>query len=252
LNVFNSSSRKGEETRARIYTAALALFRERGFDAATMRDIAAAAGMSLGAAYHYFPSKDTIVLAYYDDVGAEHERRVRAELRELRSLRDRLRVPFHTKLDILQADRPLMGALIRFAGQPNHPLSFLGPATRSMQLQSMAIFAEALRGTKLPDDLRTLVPVILWAMHMGILLFFLYDQSPGQQRTRRLVDGSVDLFVVGLKLASVPVFRGFRRKVLAILSQAGLVPTTTDLARIDSGLLDPELAIASPDGKELS
>jgi len=223
--MFKYVSPKGEETRSRIYEAALALFRERGFESATMRDIAAAAGMSLGAAYHYFPSKDSIVLAFYDRVTDEHERRVREAFAGTKSLRDRVRAPFHIKLDILQADRPLMGALLRYAGEPDHPLSFLGSATRQMQLRSMAMFAESLRGVSVPEDMRVLAPVMLWAMHMGILLFFLYDQSPRQQLTRKLIDGGVDLFVASLKLARLPVFGGVRRKVIGLLTQVGLIPT---------------------------
>jgi AcrR family transcriptional regulator len=233
--MFKSVSLKGGETRDRIYEAALALFRERGFESATMRDIAAAAGMSLGAAYHYFPGKDAIVLAYYNHVTGEHDRRVREALATTRSLRDRLRIPFHIKLDILQADRPLMGALLRFTGQPDHPLSVLGPATRSMQLRSIATFAEPLDGVKLPDEMRRLAPMMLWAMHMGILLFFLYDQSPRQQRTRRLVDGVADLFAGALKLLSLPGFGVLRRKIVAILTDAGLLPSEEDLRAIAAG-----------------
>jgi AcrR family transcriptional regulator len=224
LNVFKTTTSKGGETRQRIYDAALALFREKGFEAATMRDIATAAGMSLGAAYHYFPSKDAIVLAYYEDVTSEHERRVADQLRSARALRDRLRIPFHSKLDILQGDRPLMGALFRFAGQPTHPLSFLGPETRPMQRRNMAVFAQPLQGVSMPDDMRMLAPVLLWSMHMGMLLFFLYDASAEQRRTRRLVDGAVDLFIIGLRIAKLPLIGVFRRKVLAILSEASLVP----------------------------
>lgn len=228
--MFKSVGPKGEETRTRIYDAAMALFRERGFESATMRDVAAAAGMSLGAAYHYFPSKDSIILAFYDRVTDEHERRVRKALADIKPLADRLRAPFHIKLDILQADRPLMGALLRYAGQPDHPLSFLGDATRQMQVRSMAVFAESLRGVSLPQDTRVLAPIALWAMHMGILLFFLYDRSPRQQLTRNLINASVDLFATSLRLAKLPVFGGFRRKSLALLAEAGLVPDVPALA----------------------
>jgi len=233
--MFKTTSAKGEETRNRIYSAALALFRERGFESATMRDIAAAAGMSLGAAYHYFASKDTIVLAYYEEIGDEHERRVRAALEGVTALRDRLRVPFHTKLDILQADRPLLGALLRFTGQPEHPLSFLGAATRPMRLRDIALFAVALRGAKVPEDSRVLAPTSLWAMNMGILLFFLYDQSPRQQRTRRLIDGAVDLYVAALKLTRLPVFGAVRRKILALLEDAAVLPSANDIVALESG-----------------
>ena len=225
--MFNSPTTKGEETRQRIYDAALVLFRDKGFESATMRDIASAAGMSLGAAYHYFPGKDAIVLAYYEDVTTEHERRVTEQLREVRALRDRVRLPFHTKLDILAADRPLMGALFRYAGQPSHPLSFLGEATRPMQLRNIAIFGAPLQDVKMPDDMRVLAPVLLWSMHMGMLLFFLYDRSPSQRRTRQLVDGAVDLFLLGLRIGKLPLLGVFRRKVLAILRDASLVPDLT-------------------------
>jgi len=116
--MFKTVTSKGEDTRDRIYSAALALFRERGFDATTMRDVAAAAGMSLGAAYHYFPSKDAIVLAYYDRISREHARRVATEAGSQKSLAARLGVAFRSKLEILRDDRPLMGALLRFAGDP--------------------------------------------------------------------------------------------------------------------------------------
>jgi AcrR family transcriptional regulator len=221
--MFKKQSAKGEETRERIYRAALALFRERGFDTATMRDIAAGAGMSLGAAYHYFDSKDAIVLRYYEDIADETERRVRPALAEASSLRERLRVPFHTKLDIVQADRPLMGALLRYTGQPDHPLSFLGAATRPLRQRNIALFADALGDTALPDDTRVLAPLALWAIEMGILLFFLYDRSPRQQRTRTLIDASVDLFIAALKLNRLPGFGVVRRKVSAILTEAGLL-----------------------------
>src|SRR5262252_6350785 len=92
--MFKTITAKGEDTRDRIYNAALTLFRQRGFDATTMRDVAAAAGMSLGAAYHYFPSKDAIVLAYYDHISREHARRVAADAVAQKSLGARLGVAF--------------------------------------------------------------------------------------------------------------------------------------------------------------
>ena len=68
------------ETRERILDAALGLFRRKGFEGATMRDIARAAGMSLGAAYYYFETKEALVLAYYQRVQDQHERLVAAKL----------------------------------------------------------------------------------------------------------------------------------------------------------------------------
>ena len=60
---------KSEETRGRILAAAMELFRRRGFESATMRDIAQEAGVALGSAYYYFESKEALVMAFYEQAG---------------------------------------------------------------------------------------------------------------------------------------------------------------------------------------
>jgi AcrR family transcriptional regulator len=221
------SSSKAQLTRAHLLSTALAVFRERGLEATTMRDLAAAAGASLGSAYYYFPSKEAIIQAYYDDVQSEHARRLAAALTEARhDFKDRLRAAFHTKLDILQGDRKLLGALFRYTGEPSHPLSALGDGTRKNRLESVAVFRTAIGDERLPDDIGALLPTALWTLHMAILLYFIYDDSPEQQRTRRLVDGVLTLLVRVLSLAKLPLLKPVRGSVLALLRDAGLLPTT--------------------------
>jgi len=224
--MFNTTtpSPKAQLTRSHILATALRVFRERGLEAATMRELAAAAGASLGSAYYYFPSKEAIIQAYYDDVQAEHARRVAAALTENRmDLKDRLRAAFHSKLDILQGDRRLLSALFRYTGEPLHPLSALGDGTRKNRQQSMSVFLAAVGNEHLPDDIRTILPSALWALHMGILLYFIYDDSPAQQRTRRLVDSVLNLIVRILTLAKLSVLKPVRGSILALLRDAGLL-----------------------------
>lgn len=227
LNMFNTaaSTAKAQLTRSRLLSTALAIFRERGLEAATMRELAAAAGASLGSAYYYFPSKEAIIQAYYDEVQAEHARRVTAALAEKRlDLDGRLHAAFHAKLDILRGDRKLLSALFRYTGEPHHPLSALGEGTRKNRQESMAVFAMAVGDERLPDDIRGLLPTALWALQLGILLYFIYDDSPEQQRTRRLVDGAIGLIVRTIALAKLPLLKPMRGKVLALLREAGLLP----------------------------
>ena len=54
---------KGEQTRGQIFQAALELFREKGFEATTMVEVAERAGAAKGAAYYYFPGKEAIIQA---------------------------------------------------------------------------------------------------------------------------------------------------------------------------------------------
>ena len=213
-----------------MFETALRLFREKGFDATTMRDVAAGAGLSLGAAYHYFPSKDAIVAAYYESVQDEHASRLREALPGMTSVRDRLAHALHAKLDILKHDRPLMGALLRYTGDAKHPLSFLGEGTRAVQFGSMALFADAVEGSSCRRTCGSSSPLMAWALHMGLLLYFLYDESPNQARTARLTDGAADLFAKWLTLVRLPVLRPLRRRVIALLTDAGLIPSEAALA----------------------
>ena len=221
----NEGTDKGKNSRSTIVESALQLFRGRGFDDTRMRDIALAAGVALGAAYYYFPSKDAIVLAYYDSVNSQHERRVHEALAASRlKLRDRLGLAFHSKLDILADDQKLLGAIFRYTGEPDHPLSCLGPATQPTRQRSIALFAELLEGESLPDDLREFLPIALWSLHMAILVFFIYDRSPQQQRTRKFVDGVLDLTVGLLKLTKSPLLKPVRGKLLSLLRDVELLP----------------------------
>jgi AcrR family transcriptional regulator len=57
---------RSEETRARIIESATKLFSNRGFNASSVDDICAEAGISKGAFYHHFESKQALFLALLD------------------------------------------------------------------------------------------------------------------------------------------------------------------------------------------
>lgn len=62
--------RKRRETLRRIAAAGVRLFIEKGFDGTTVDEVAAAAGISRRTFFHYFGSKDDILLSLQSDVGA--------------------------------------------------------------------------------------------------------------------------------------------------------------------------------------
>lgn len=59
---------RGEETRARIVLAALALFGERGFEGASTRDIAERAGVNAPAIGYYFDNKEGVYVACVEHI----------------------------------------------------------------------------------------------------------------------------------------------------------------------------------------
>jgi AcrR family transcriptional regulator len=208
---------KAEETRARILDAALTLFRERGFDETTMRDVAAAANMATGAAYYYFRSKEELVMALYVANAEEARAIVPVAIDRSSDLKKRIRAIIDTTFEQFHDHRRLFRALVRIGMDPSHPLSPFGKGTAPMREQGIAFFRRALEGTRVPRDLEDDLPRMLWFYQLGLVLFWTYDESPAQRRTKRLVDGSLDLVVRLIQLSGLPLMGGLRKKLVALL-----------------------------------
>jgi AcrR family transcriptional regulator len=210
---------KAEETREKILDAALRLFRERGFDETTMRDIAAAAGVATGAAYYYFRSKEELVMAFYERTAEEAREALPAALARSKDLGARIRAVIGMKLEQFAEHRRLMVALVRVGIDPAHPLSPFGEQTAPMREESIAAFATAIEGARpaVPADVKDELPRLLWLYMMGVILYWMFDQSPRQQKTAKLLDGTLDLMVRLIGVSSLPLMRPFRKRVLDIL-----------------------------------
>lgn len=205
--------------REKILEAALALFRERGFAEATMREIAVRAGVATGLAYYYFDSKDAIVLAFYqrakDDFAALLE-----PAQQHKTLASRLQALIETKFTYFKPNRRFLGALMAHAADPASPLSPFGEPSREIREYEFAQFDRALAEThtSIPRDLAPHMAKILWFYQMGLLLFWIYDRSPDQRLSRDLLDRSLKVVMILLKLSNVPLLKPARKSVLSIIA----------------------------------
>jgi AcrR family transcriptional regulator len=209
---------KSDLTRARILDAAIGLFRRQGFEAATMRGIAAEAGVATGAAYYYFDSKNAIVLAFYDRSRQEMMPLLEEAIESSRDLRRRLMGVIEVKLRYFLPYREILAAL---AGRtdPADPLSPFSEETREIRDADIDVFARAIADgrTKVARDLVPHLPRLLWLYQMGIILFWIHDRSPEQSRTQKLLESSVGLIVALVKGSSMPLMAPFRRRVVEII-----------------------------------
>ncbi len=94
-------------TRARIERAALGLFVDRGVDAATTRDIAAAAGVSEGAIYRHFDGKDALASAIFLEIHTRLARLVREAAAKKPDLAAQTRAVVEAYCATADADFPL-------------------------------------------------------------------------------------------------------------------------------------------------
>jgi AcrR family transcriptional regulator len=201
---------RGEQTRQRIVDAALTLFRDKGYDGTTMRAIAAAAEVSLGNAYYYFPSKEHLVQGFYDQMQTEHELAAAPVLATETDLEARLRGVLRARVDTMAPYKEFAGRLFRTASDPDSPLSPFSTESSPARDAAIAIYAEVLRGTKVADVLKDDLPELVWLYSMGIVLFWVYDSSPCCEKTYALVDRSVPLVV---RLIGLTRFRLLRPAV---------------------------------------
>jgi AcrR family transcriptional regulator len=214
--------RKSEATRRRVLERALALFQKQGVDETTMRDIARAAKLSLGAAYYYFPSKEALLFAYYED----NQRAIdEVAARVQGTVRERLGGIFHAKLESIRPQRKMLASILKQLVDPGDPVSTFSPQTRAVRERAIAVFARALDGAVLPEAI-PLIAHALWLFQLAAMLLFVNDDSAHQGRTHGLVDEALDLVVPLLPVLALPMGRAICEKIIAALSRAGIELTS--------------------------
>lgn len=218
-----SKSPKSAVTRERILATATRLFRSKGFAKTTMRDIAQGADVALGAAYYYFPTKEAMVLALYEGFSEDIEAAMPDILRE-KTLSGRLRA-FSDRLFALAApNREMFAVIAQTIFDPRSELSPLNGATEKPRLEAIGrlrrIVADFERN--IPEGQRARIPLVLWLWHLGILAFWVYDESPGQAKTTALRDATATLLENGLGLLAFGPVASQLEPVLSFLD--GLLP----------------------------
>jgi AcrR family transcriptional regulator len=194
---------KGAATRSAIVDGALELFTERGYEGATMRDIAKAAGVSIGNAYQYFPSKDHLVQAFYERSQEAHAHAVAPDLRGTSDFGTRLHAALATRIATMEPYRRFAAAFFRVASDPDSPASPFSPDRARAREMATDIYRAVVEGAdlRLPPTLRSQLPQLLWLMQMGVVLFWVHDRSPGAARTYLLIDRAVPLLERTLRLS---------------------------------------------------
>jgi AcrR family transcriptional regulator len=210
---------KAEETALRILDAALELFRSEGFDSATMRDIAAKAGVATGAAYYYYASKDTIVMAFYQRACEEMQPKIAAAIDGVSGLDARLRELIRVKFEYFAPDRGVLRALLRNGADPKYPLSPFSIETKEIRDVDIAWFRRILDdcGFRVPRDLMPHLPGVLWFFQMGVIFFWVIDDSPDQVRSARLLELAAKSVVALVRASALPFMRPLRKGAVKLI-----------------------------------
>lgn len=207
---------KSEQTRALILETAMRLFQERGYDKTTMRAIAQEAGVSVGNAYYYFEGKEHLIQGFYDRIAAEHQVAVREVLARETDLEARLAGVLKAWLDIAMPYHEFAVQFFKNAADPDSPLSPFSPESEHARVEAISVHRQVLAGatkTKVPEELRDVLPELMWLAQMGLVLYWIFDRTEGRERSYRLAERGARLTARGVSLARFRVLRPLVREV---------------------------------------
>ena len=210
---------KSEQTRKRILSAALKLFHDHGFEAATMRGIAEEAGVATGAAYYYFASKDAIVMEFYRRSSAEMLPKIEAALDTATGLEQRLRELIRVKWAHFAPHRGVLRALLRNGADPGYPLSPFSSQTNEIREIDIGWFRRIVTdcGGRIPTDLKPHLPDVLWFFQMGAIYFWVIDESPRQANSDRLLAIATRSIASLIRISALPLMRPVRKAALEVV-----------------------------------
>ena len=218
-----ATTSKSERTRALIRGVAVQSFRERGYDQTTIRLIAHEAGVSVGTTNYHFASKNDLVQELYLDVQQAHRRAVEPLLDTSEDLVERLGMVFRTGIEQLSPYHRFAPEFLSAAVSPRSSLNPLSTDSTESRDIVIGLFAEAVSGAKdtLPAEFHDRLPSALMLGHLLLALFWVYDSSPGQERTQRLLDRGLRLLKLSLPLVRARILRRPLRELLDLIAEVG-------------------------------
>ncbi|HTI13088.1 MAG TPA: TetR/AcrR family transcriptional regulator [Dictyobacter sp.] len=210
-------TRKAEQTRQRILSAAGDLFKAHGYEMTTMRDIAAQAQCSLGLAYRYFDSKERMVAVLYEQLIIEQT----SLLSQLpaATIADRFHYIMQILFTQMEPYRATLGAMFGVALTPHTNTGLFGEHTGAVRKQARALYIPLVEGAKdAPYQAQSLdLATILYGAQLGLILFWLQDTSEGQTRTRDFLNFFHDVLQLLRPLLALPPIAKLMVRLVHIL-----------------------------------
>jgi AcrR family transcriptional regulator len=210
---------QGAAARGRLYTTAIGMIAQRGYEATTLRDIAGAADVSVGLVYRYFPSKQAIIIAFYEELTADYSRRAAAM--EAGRWRERFIFALNTSLHVLHPHRVALRALSPvLVGDPDEGVFAAGSAFSRQRVQQ--VFEQAVAGASdaPKPPLAEALGRLLYLIHLAVLLWWLLDRSPKQRATTALVALTEQLLPLAALALRLPPVRRFVIAVDELIREA--------------------------------
>ena len=194
-----AASPKGRDRRAEILRQAAAVFREKGFHGAGMREIAAGLGIAPGALYYYFPSKEELLYACQDISLTRLLRDAETLLAKDAPADELLRELIGAHPDLTLDELGGSAAHVEFHALPEERLREIVAKRDEYEGLIRTLIRRGIRaGTFRKVDVKLTTLALLGALNWSVVWF----NPEGRWSPSDLVRGFADVFVDGLRASS--------------------------------------------------
>ena len=193
---------KQEQNRRVVIRAAVDLITEHGYDATTMKQIARAADIGDATIYKYFPSKEKLLIAYYELVIADVLKDTAAipELDQY-TLHERLQLLVDGVLESMLGDREFVEITKTIVGKS--PLLMMRdgmPGQQVLKQQVATLLEEAeQKGEIAPCEFKEMIAGVFADYLFSVIVYWLKDDSEEFANTTQLVELTLGVLVLALK-----------------------------------------------------
>ncbi len=210
---------KSKRTKELIYSTAISLFQKESYEKATMRLIASKAGVALGATYYHFKTKEDIVMHFYMISQDDAKLQSLEFCRTTEDFKLRLKNIISYKIQYFSKYYKFVSILAKNAGDPNHPLSPFSKETKEIREEAIQIIRDALETSdlNLKQEVAVYLPELLWLYQLGIIYYWISDNSKGYENTNTLIEESLDLVFKLVKMSKLPFFKTILGSIFKII-----------------------------------
>ena len=193
-----SPQQRAEETRARILDAAEESFARSGYDPTSVDDICSRAGVTKGAFYHHFPSKQAVFIELLNRWLAGLDAELGRARAEASSVPEALMQMAATAQMAIQAQRERLPMFLEFWTKAAHDPAIweatVAPYRRYQDFFAEMIEAGVAEGTLRPIDPRAAAQALL-SLAVGLVVQGMLDS---QANWGRVMQESIQIFLKGL------------------------------------------------------
>ncbi len=186
-----------ERTKERILQAALQLFREKGIEGTTTKQISKRAGIAEGTLFNYFRTKEDLALYFFQKETENLIDWFHAEARLRKAaLPEKLFAIIHRQLEYLEPYQDFIGAVFCRSLQPNSALSPLSFESQALRLRYLRFIREVLAEAERKGEIPRVGDLGAYAVglfYLGMVAHWLQDSSRGKQKTLALLDRALSI-----------------------------------------------------------